>query len=176
MWLQKVGGDWDPICTSHSAITFHGHKPEDYVDLCYSIEMYKKAYAPIIYPMPSEEQWVKTAHDVLDPPRSRSMPGRPRKATVKGPDESRVPQNPCRMRKFGLKGRCGLCKLVGHNSKTHPKKKEYASNYRQPSTEVGLPTPPPASLPTPPPTSVSFTNQYNCIIVTSAILFGYCII
>ncbi|XP_062155259.1 uncharacterized protein LOC133863331 [Alnus glutinosa] len=44
-----------PCAHAHSAITFHGHKPEDYVDPCYSIEMYKKAYAPIIYPMPSEE-------------------------------------------------------------------------------------------------------------------------
>jgi len=172
MWLQKVGGDWDPICTSHSAITFHGHKPEDYVDLCYSIEMYKKAYAPIIYPMPSEEQWVKTAHDVLDPLRSRSMLGRPRKARVKGHVESRVPQNPYRMRKFGLKGRCGLCKLVRHNSRTCPKKKEQASNYGQPSTKVDLPTPHPASLPTPPPTSVSFTNQYNCIIVDVLFYLG----
>jgi hypothetical protein len=146
-----------PCEHAHSAITFHGHKPEDYVDPCYSIEMYKKAYAPIIYPMPSEEQWVKTAHDVLDLPRSRLMSGGPRKARVRGPDESRVPQNPYRMRKFGLKGRCRLCKLVGHNSKTCLKKKEQASNYRQPATEVDLPTPPP--------TSVSFTNQYSCIIV-----------
>jgi len=146
-----------PCAHAHSAITFHGHKPEDYVDPCYSIEMYKKAYAPIIYPMPSEEQWVKTAHDVLDLPRSRLMSGGPRKARVRGPDESRVPQNPYRMRKFGLKGRCRLCKLVGHNSKTCLKKKEQASNYRQPATEVDLPTPPP--------TSVSFTNQYSCIIV-----------
>jgi hypothetical protein len=154
-----------PCAHAHSAITFHGHKPEDYVDSCYSIEMYKKAYAPIIYPMPSEEQWVKTAHDVLDPPRSRKMPGRPRKARVRGPDESRVPQNPYRMRKFGLKGRCGICKLVGHNNRTCPMKKD------QPSTEVDLPTPPPASLPTPPSTSVSLTNQYSCIVVDVLLMY-----
>jgi len=44
-----------PCAHAHSAITFHGHHPEDYVDPCYSIEMYRKAYAPLIYPMPSEE-------------------------------------------------------------------------------------------------------------------------
>jgi len=169
-----------PCAHAHSAITFHGHKPEDYVDPCFSIEMYKNAYAPIRYPMPSEEQWVKTVHDVLDPPRSRLMPGRLGKAKVRGPNESRVPQNPYRMRKFGLKGRCGLCKLVGHNTRTCPKKKEQAFNYRQPTTEVdlptpppaSLPTPPPASLPTPPPTSVSFTNQYSCIIVDVLFYLG----
>ncbi|XP_062164908.1 uncharacterized protein LOC133871483 [Alnus glutinosa] len=105
-----------PCTHAHSAITYHGHHPEDYMDSCYSIETYKKAYAPLIYPMPSEEQWIGTEHDVLDPPRSRLMTGIPRKVRVRGPDESRVPQNPYRMRKFGLKGNCGLCKesdLVG---------------------------------------------------------------
>jgi hypothetical protein len=46
-----------PCAHVHSAITFHGHKPEDYV--YYTIEMYKKAYAPIIYPVPTEEQWMQ---------------------------------------------------------------------------------------------------------------------
>jgi hypothetical protein len=124
---------------------------------------HKKAYAPLIYPMPSDEQWIQTEHDILDPPRSRLMPGRPRKARVRGPNESRVPQNPYRMRKFGLKARCGLCKVVGHNTRICPKK-EQASNYMQPATEVYLPTPPGASLPTPPTPSVSFTKQYVYII------------
>jgi hypothetical protein len=44
-----------PCAHAHSAITFHRHHPEDYVDPCYSIETYKNAYAPLIYPMPSEE-------------------------------------------------------------------------------------------------------------------------
>jgi hypothetical protein len=145
-----------PCAHAHSAITFHGHHPEDYVDPRYTIETHKKAYAPLIYPMPSDEQWIRTEHDVLDPPRSRLMPGRPRKARVRGPDESRVPHNPYRMRKFRLKGRCGLCNVVGHNTRTCPKKKEQASNYMQPTTEVYLPTP---STP-----SVSFTKQYVYII------------
>jgi hypothetical protein len=136
-----------PCAQTHSAITFHGHHPEDYVDPCYSIEMYKKAYAPLIYPMPSEEQWIQTE----------------RKARVRGLDESRVHQNPYKMRKFGLKGRCGLYKVVGHNTRTCPKK-EQASNYRKLATEVYLPTPSRASLPTPPTPSVSFTKQYVCIV------------
>jgi hypothetical protein len=92
----------------------------------------------------------------LDPPRSRLMLGKPRKARGRGLDESRVPQNPYRMRKFRLKGRCGLFKVVGHNTKTCPKKKEQPSNYRQPVIEVYFPTPP-----TP---SVSFIQQYVYII------------
>jgi hypothetical protein len=68
------------------------------------------------------------------------------------------------MRKFRLKGRCELCKVVRHNTRTCPKKKEQASNYMQPATKVYLPTPPGASLPTPPTPSVSFTKQYVYII------------
>jgi hypothetical protein len=75
-----------PCAYAHFAITFHGHKLEDYVDHCYS------------------------------------------------------------MRKFGLRGKCGYCKMLGHNSRTCPRKKQLASNYRQPATEVELPTPPPASV------------------------------
>jgi hypothetical protein len=71
--------------------------------------------------------------------------------------------------KLGLKGRCGLCKVVGHNTRTYPKKKEKASNYRQPVTEVYLPTPPGASLPTPPTPSVSFTKQ--CVYIIFDVLF-----
>jgi hypothetical protein len=73
-------------------------------------------------------------------------PGRPRKARTRAPDESRDPKNPHRMRKFGLRGKCGYCKMLGHNSKTCPRKKQLASNYRQPTIEFELPTPPPASV------------------------------
>jgi hypothetical protein len=72
--------------------------------------------------------------------------GRPQKARTRALDESRDPKNPHRMRKFRLKGKCGYCKMLGHNSRTCPKKKQLASNDRQPTTEVELPTPPSASV------------------------------
>jgi hypothetical protein len=75
-------------------------------------------------------------------------PGRPRKGRTRAPDESRDPKNPHRKRKFGLRGKCGYCKMLGHNSRTCPRKK-------QPATEVELPTPPPASVSLLP----------NCIVV-----------
>jgi hypothetical protein len=112
-----------PCAHAHSAITFHGHKPKDYVDHFYSIEMYNEAYAPMIYPVPNEEQWILTNHGVLEPLRSRVTPSRPQKARTRAPDESRDLKNPYKMRKFGLKGKCGFCKMFGHNSRTCPKKK-----------------------------------------------------
>ncbi|XP_062173746.1 uncharacterized protein LOC133879231 [Alnus glutinosa] len=46
----------------------------DYIDDFYSLEMYKKAYEPVLYPMPSEEQRIKTHHDMLEPPVARATP------------------------------------------------------------------------------------------------------
>jgi hypothetical protein len=69
-----------PCVHAVSAILFDCGEPEDYVHEYYSIEMYKKAYAPLIYLMPSEEQWVRgVGHDILEPPRRKVAPGRPRK-------------------------------------------------------------------------------------------------
>jgi hypothetical protein len=85
-----------------------------------SLEMYKKAYAPLIYPMPSEEQWVcAIGHDILEPPRQRVAPGRPRKL-MRGSDESRDLKNPNRMRKFRARMRCSKCKVLEHNKRASP--------------------------------------------------------
>jgi hypothetical protein len=62
--------------------------------------MYKKAYTPIIYSMPSEEQQIKTSHDRLEPPTYRVTPGRPKRLRKRGVGESRDPKNLHRMRKF----------------------------------------------------------------------------
>jgi hypothetical protein len=103
------------------AILFDYGEPEDYVHEYYSLEMYKKAYAPLIYPMPSEEQWVRAVgHDILEPPRLKVAPGRPRKLQRRGPDESRDPKNPNRMRKFGARMRCSKCRVIGHNKRACP--------------------------------------------------------
>jgi hypothetical protein len=45
-----------PCPHAFAAILYNCGNLEDYVDECYTIEMYTKAYVPIIYPMRSEEQ------------------------------------------------------------------------------------------------------------------------
>jgi hypothetical protein len=44
-----------PCLHAVAAILYDCGEPKDYVDECFTIKVYKKAYAPIIYPMPSEE-------------------------------------------------------------------------------------------------------------------------
>jgi hypothetical protein len=75
-----------------AAIRYSCKNAEDYVDECYSMEMYNKAYEPIIYPMPSEEQWVTTQHNMLEPPVLRAAPSKPKKLRKMGVGESRNPK------------------------------------------------------------------------------------
>jgi hypothetical protein len=126
-------------CVHACAAIWHSCKDAaDYIDDFYSLEMYKKAYEPVIYPMPSEEQRIKTHHDMLEPPVARATPGRPKKLRKMGVDESRDLQNKFRIRKFGARMTCSNCKGKGHNKRACP------MNMSQLSQK--LPTPPPASV------------------------------
>ena len=57
-----------PCVHAVSIIWYFIANPEDYVDEWYIVEMYKKAYDEIVYPMSVEDQWVKTHLDHVDPP------------------------------------------------------------------------------------------------------------
>jgi hypothetical protein len=82
-----------------SAILHNSSKLEQYLHQYYSVENYRKAYDPMIYPMPSEDQWVRTGQNEVDPPIIRPTPGRPKKIRRRGPDE---PKNLYCMRKGGV--------------------------------------------------------------------------
>jgi hypothetical protein len=68
-----------PCLHAISAILYHSSKPEQYLHQYYSVEYYKMAYDPMIYPVPSDDQWVRTDQDEVDPPVVRAAPGRPNK-------------------------------------------------------------------------------------------------
>jgi hypothetical protein len=127
-----------PCVHACAAIRHSCKNAEDYVDEYFTVEMYKKAYEPVIYPMPSQEQWIPTQHDKLEPPVSRVAPGRPKKVRKRQVDERRDPKNPNRMRKFGARMKYSMCKGRGHNKRACPMRSTQAS--------VVLPTPPPDSV------------------------------
>ncbi|GLT68253.1 hypothetical protein SLA2020_405020 [Shorea laevis] len=54
----------------------HKHKPEDYLDGCYSVSKYIKAYDSKIHAMPGPEEWPPAVgcDDIL-PPNVRVQPG-----------------------------------------------------------------------------------------------------
>lgn len=129
---------WDmigiPCPHAISAILHNSSKPEQYLHQYYSVQNYKKAYDPMIYPVPSKDQWVKTGQDEVDPPIIRSTPGRPKKIRRRGPDE---PRNPYCMRKCGVTMRCSKCRAVGHNARTCTRRKRVSIPS---SSRVSVPT------------------------------------
>jgi hypothetical protein len=78
----------------------------------------------MIFPIPSEDQWVKTRQDEVNPPIYRAALGRHKKLR-RGPNE---PKNPYYIRKGGVNMRCSKCKEVGHNSKTCPRRKRVSTS------------------------------------------------
>lgn len=129
---------WDmtgiPCPHAISTISHNSSKPKQYLHQYYSVENYKKAYNPMIYPVPSEDQWVRTGQDEVDPPIIRPTPGRPKKIRRRGPDE---PKNPYCIRKGGVTMRCSKCRVVGHNARTCTRRKRVSNPSRSP---VSVPT------------------------------------
>lgn len=121
---------WDmtgiPCAHAFSTILYDGGKPEDYVHPYYSRDMYILSYEPIIHPMPSEDQWIPTMYDPVEPPNVRVQPGRPKKLRIRQVDE---PVNPYRVRKGGTRLRCKECRELGHNSRTCQKRKRAAMRF-----------------------------------------------
>jgi hypothetical protein len=55
----------------------------DYLSEYFGREMYLKSYTPIIYLVPSEEQWVRTNQLIIEPPEAKATIGRPKKNVEK---------------------------------------------------------------------------------------------
>jgi hypothetical protein len=109
---------WDVtgIPRSHaiSTILYHGGNSVDYLSHYYSKAYYLRTYRPIIYSVPSQDQWPRSNQPIIEPPKSRVAYGRPRKVRIRGVEE---PKNPNTIRKGGNKNQCGQCKKWGHNKR-----------------------------------------------------------
>ncbi|PWA53888.1 hypothetical protein CTI12_AA443990 [Artemisia annua] len=79
----------------------------------YSQEMWGSAYQFSIRPVLGTLFWIRTNNEPPLPPIVRKMPGRPKKARVKAPDENK--SQVCRR---GKQMRCSNCQTIGHNKKT----------------------------------------------------------
>lgn len=106
-----------PCAHAVSTILFHEGIIEDFVDHCYSKEMYLNVYEPIVYPVPSEEHCVKTNMEKIEPPKYRVSPGKPKKVRMRGTDK---PKNQNRIRKGGITMQCSRCRNIRHNTRTCP--------------------------------------------------------
>jgi hypothetical protein len=115
---------WDvsgiPCSHAISAILYHGGNPVDYISEYFGKEKYLESYDPIIYPVPSQEQWPRSDQPNIEPPKARVAAGRPKKLRQRGVEE---PKNQYTMRRGGGKIQCGQCKKWGHNKRSCPARK-----------------------------------------------------
>jgi hypothetical protein len=87
---------------------------EDFIDPCYSVEVFNKIYEHCLQPVEGEEMW-----PVSDKPRPQApgyvkMPGRPKKNDRKR-EETEKPKCANKMSKHGTTISCSMCGNPGHN-------------------------------------------------------------
>ncbi|XP_052158156.1 uncharacterized protein LOC127775885 [Oryza glaberrima] len=82
---------------------------DDFVDDCFSVEKFKKAYAGTFNPMTSKDRWTHVDLGYkIKKPRLRRKPGRPRVARMKASDEAGTSK----------RKKCTECNELGHTAKT----------------------------------------------------------
>ena len=110
---------WDlngiPCLHACAAISwFHGN-PEEFCDAVYKNEAYLRAYEPMIMPMTSEDQWMKTNLPPLLPPKYHKQLGRPKKTRKQAFDEPKQPANPYKLPMYVIPLKCANYGGEGHN-------------------------------------------------------------
>lgn len=118
---------WDltgiPCPHACCAIFDLGKDPEEFIDECYSKEVYTRIYSHTIQPLNGEISWPKTNCEEIQAPLPRPMTGRPKKKRTREPNEPPVG-------KISRQGRimtCSICKQKGHQKKVCPAKSSAAS-------------------------------------------------
>ena len=86
---------------------------EDYCDLFFSVDYWKKCYTGVIHPKPSMNLWPPFENNDLQPPIARPLPGRPKKRRRRPEGE---PQPRTRLQ--STTKRCGKCNQFGHNRRS----------------------------------------------------------
>ncbi|KAL3504701.1 hypothetical protein ACH5RR_034542 [Cinchona calisaya] len=64
-----------------------GEEPESFVNQCYSTDTYVRAYEPAIEPMNGPNAWPNSKRDPIHALKKLKLPGRPKKARRREPDE-----------------------------------------------------------------------------------------
>ncbi|KAL2928879.1 MutS protein-like protein 5 [Bienertia sinuspersici] len=125
-----------PCCHAIACIFFMNKEAEAYVDDCYKLETFFKAYGGSIPPCEGERYWPRVPCN-LDPPPIKIGPGRPRKNRIKHPLEN--PKKPGSLLRTGIEMTCSICKSKGHNKRSCPDKGSYVPTEPPPKRPRGRP-------------------------------------
>ncbi|WOK97553.1 hypothetical protein Cni_G06261 [Canna indica] len=78
-------------CTHACAcISYKRYNVERFCDFYYSNEIYCKIYQEMIHPMPELNERDRDGYPIVDPPKLKSLPGRPRTARRRAANEGRA--------------------------------------------------------------------------------------
>ncbi|KAG8373955.1 hypothetical protein BUALT_Bualt11G0079600 [Buddleja alternifolia] len=117
---------WDlsgiPCVHAISAIMSAGREVEPYINQCYSLESYKKAYGYVINPINGLSEWPITGKGPIAPPCYIKLCGRPKKARRREAGEPPPPSangtKKLSKKTYQKTVRCKTCGEEGHN-KSH---------------------------------------------------------
>ncbi|CAL8152925.1 unnamed protein product [Prunus armeniaca] len=146
-------GRWNlcviPCPHAISAIFQRCENPIAYVDDCYKVETYMKAYEPVIHPIPSMDQWSKCGIPPIKPPLYKQQPGRPKRVRTKEPGEVEIPAPippnpmppnyiapPVKLRRVFIEIRCRGCSQKGHNIATCDRQNNETQQVHASSTQM----------------------------------------
>lgn len=130
--MQYVAIKWHPCVHAIGAIYYGNGNSDDYVDITYKKETYKKTYTNYMQPLEDSDMWPESKVMPVLPPMQRRMPGRPKKARRKEMHKdkdkgtSSKANGAVQVSKKGVQMTCSNCGETGHNKKTcknPPKKK-----------------------------------------------------
>uniref|UniRef100_A0A2N9HNE0 CCHC-type domain-containing protein n=1 Tax=Fagus sylvatica TaxID=28930 RepID=A0A2N9HNE0_FAGSY len=105
------------LMRSHAITCIHYNKEkvDNYVDDCYKVPTYKTCYKRMILPINGSTMWAKTRLPPMKPPHLRRPPGRPKKNSVREPDESKAGT---KLGRIGTAKKCKKCGKLGHNKRS----------------------------------------------------------
>lgn len=111
-----------PCCHAIACISFTEATPEQYVHKCYSRDAYLAAYEPAIAPISGPNAWKASAKELVLPPKKIRLPGRPKKARRREPDESRkCSDGVTKLSRVGVTSlSCSKCHEKGHTIRKCP--------------------------------------------------------
>ncbi|WVZ26072.1 hypothetical protein V8G54_004616 [Vigna mungo] len=100
-------------CHALAAMKFLNLDAEDFIPGWFRKATYEETYSSIVYPINGKNMWEITPYNDVLPPKKRALPGRPKKK--RRLEECELIRDDTRMRKGGLRKRCGICRQMGHN-------------------------------------------------------------
>lgn len=111
-----------PCCHAIACISFTEATPEQYVHKCYSRDAYLAAYEPAIAPISGPNAWKASIKELVLPPKKIRLPGRPKKARRREPDESRkCSDGVTKLSRVGVTSlSCSKCHEKGHTIRKCP--------------------------------------------------------